>query len=89
MAKRQTMAESRKCARDISRSDAARGLRHQRMDLARKLIMRDPGKAERLFMHTQHIVDEKGRRRMHSTAISEKNCRLDSPTVIIQQRNVS
>lgn len=29
-------------------------LRHQRMDLAKKLIMREPGKAERLFMqHTQ------------------------------------
>jgi hypothetical protein len=63
------MAESRKCARDISRSDAARGLRHQRTDLARKLITRNPGKAERLFIHTQHIIDVKGRRRMHSTAV--------------------
>jgi hypothetical protein len=73
MAKRQTMAESRKCARDISRSDAARGLRHQRMDLARKLITRDPGKAERFFnAHTAHIIDVKGRRRMHSTAVFEE-----------------
>jgi hypothetical protein len=84
MAKRQTMAESRKCARDISRSDAACGLRHQRMDLARKLITRDSGNAERLFMHTQHIIDVKGGKRMHSTAVFKKNCRLDLPTVIIQ-----
>ena len=52
VAKRQTMAESRKWARDISRSDAGPGLRHQIMDLAQKLIMRDPGKAERLVNAT-------------------------------------